>query len=68
MKSVSGVTACNKRLWDDKLGRLEMDVTYKGGSGDELIDGIFETMGQYKEIGKLDLVEQTGNNLNFKIK
>ncbi len=66
--SVNGVTTCNKRTWDAKMGRIEFDVTYKGGSGDDLLDGIFAAVEKVAELKGFDLEEQTGNNMNFRIK
>jgi hypothetical protein len=66
--SVNGVNSCNKRAWDAKMGRIEFDLAYKGGSGDELIDGIFSAVEKVPELKGFDLEEQTGNNLNFRIK
>lgn len=67
VESIPGVTNCVRRLWDAKLGRLELDVTYKGGSSEGLIDGIFDKAMDIPGFDNLDLEEQTGNNLNFRI-
>ena len=67
VESIPGVTGCVKRMWDANLKRLELDVTYKGGSADGLIDGIFEVSADIPGFENLDLEEQTGNNMNFKI-
>lgn len=68
MKGIAGVTTCNKRMWDADMGRLELDIAYKGGSGDELIDGIFAAVENIPGFENFDLEEQTGNNLNFTLK
>lgn len=68
VQNIPGVTSCTKRLWDAKLKRLELDVAFKGGSGDNLIDGIFEAVGIVPGFETFDLEEQTGNNINFRLK
>jgi hypothetical protein len=68
LKGVNGVSTCNQRTWDAKMGRLEYDVTYKGGDGNQLVDGIFTAVEKVPELKGFDLEEQTGNNLNFRIK
>lgn len=68
VEKISGVTSCNKRLWDAKLQRLELDLTYKGGTCESLIDAIFNAAGGIPGFENFDLEEQTGNNINFVIK
>lgn len=67
MQSIPGVTSCAKRMWDADLGRLEIDVAFKG-SGETLLDGIFDAVSMLKGFELFDLEEQTGNNMNFKLK
>jgi hypothetical protein len=66
--ALAGVTQCNRRQWDAKLGRLEVDLAFKGGSADDLVDAIFGIADAIPGFENLDLEEQTGNNLNFRIK
>ena len=67
VRSIAGVTSCDKRLWDAQLGRLEMDVSFKGNSED-LIDNIFEVAGTIPGFEAFDMETQTGNNISFKVK
>lgn len=66
--TLSGVTQCNRRQWDAKLGRLELDLAFKGGTADDLMDAIFDISGTIPGFGSFDLEEQTGNNITFRIK
>jgi len=63
LKRIGGVTHAKKRTWDEKLKRLEIDLTYKGNDVDELTYAIVEAMSA--EFPQLDLREAKGNNLNF---
>ncbi|MGA1196641.1 MAG: hypothetical protein ACO36I_09115 [Candidatus Latescibacterota bacterium] len=49
------------------MGRLEIDGAFKG-SGETLLDGIFDAVSMLKGFELFDLEEQTGNNMNFKLK
>lgn len=66
IKGVSGVTQAKKRTWDEKLKRLEIDVTYKDGGVDELTYAIVEALAP--SFPTLELREAKGNNLNFYLK
>jgi hypothetical protein len=66
VKGVSGVTQAKKRAWDEKLKRLEIDVTYKDGGVDELTYAIVEALAP--SFPTLELREAKGNNLNFYLK
>jgi hypothetical protein len=68
LKGFPGVTQCTRRMWDARMGRLEVDVAFKGGTADDLLDGIFELAEGIPGMENLDLEEQTGNNMNFRIK
>ncbi len=63
LKKIGGVTHAKKRTWDEKLKRLEIDLTYKGNDVDELTYAIVEAMSG--DFPQLDLREAKGNNLNF---
>lgn len=63
LKNIGGVTSAKKRTWDEKLRRLEIDLTYKGNDVDELTAAIVEAM--LPAFPQLDLREAKGNNLNF---
>lgn len=64
IKEISGVTSCEQRLWDKKLGRLELEINYKGG-GDTLVDELFTTVESLPGFENFDLQSQTGNDINF---
>ena len=66
LKSIGGVTHAKKRSWDEKLRRLEIDLTYKGNDVDELTYAIVEALSA--DFPQLDLREAKGNNLNFYLK
>jgi hypothetical protein len=66
VKGVTGVTAAKKRAWDEKLHRLEIDLTYKGNDVDELTYAIVEKLSP--AFPQLELREAKGNNLNFYLK
>lgn len=68
IKKIDGVTKCDERLWDDKLGRLEVDVMFKEGADGDLTDAIFDAVENIRGFEKFDLVNRVGNNLNFKMK
>jgi hypothetical protein len=64
VKGISGVSSCEQRLWDKKLGRLELEISYKGG-GDALVDELFTTAESLPGFENFDLQSQTGNDINF---
>ena len=64
VKEIPGVTGCEQRLWDKKLGRLELEINYKGG-GDELVDDLFSAAESLPGFENFDLQSKTGNNVNF---
>ncbi|MFA7332120.1 MAG: flagellar assembly protein T N-terminal domain-containing protein [Candidatus Delongbacteria bacterium] len=66
LKGIGGVTHAKKRSWDEKLHRLEIDLTYKGNDVDELTYAIVEALSP--AFPQLDLREAKGNNLNFYLK
>lgn len=66
LKNVAGVTHAKKRTWDEKLHRMEIDITYKGNDVDELTMAIVEELGPL--FPQLELREAKGNNLNFYLK
>lgn len=66
VKNISGVSQAKKRVWDEKLKRLEIDVTYKDGGVDELTYAIVEALAP--AFPNLELREAKGNNLNFYLK
>lgn len=66
VKGVAGVTQAKKRAWDEKLKRLELDVTFKDGGVDELTYAIVEALAP--TFPTLELREAKGNNLNFYLK
>lgn len=66
LKGITGVTHAKKRTWDEKLHRLEIDLTYKGNDVDELTYAIVEALSP--TFPQLDLREAKGNNLNFYLK
>ncbi len=68
LKGIPGVTNAVQRLWDAKLGRLEVDVTFKGGDAESLISGIFDNAYDIPGFDNFDLEQTQGNNLNFKVK
>ncbi len=68
IKSMGGVTHAKKRHWDEKLGRLEVDLTYRGGDGDDLTYAIVEAVMDLPGFENIDLRESKGNNLNFYLK
>lgn len=64
VKEISGVASCEQRLWDKKLGRLELEINYKGG-GDALVDELFGVVESLPGFENFDLQSQTGNDINF---
>lgn len=68
LKGVSGVTQARRRSWDEKLGRLEVALTYKGADADELTYAIVERLMDKPGFENLELRESKGNNLNFYLK
>ncbi|MCA9784626.1 MAG: hypothetical protein H6678_06755 [Candidatus Delongbacteria bacterium] len=65
LKGVGGVMQANKRLWDEKLQRMEIAVTFKGGTVDDLTDAILTMAMDLPGFENIDLRSATGNNLNF---
>ena len=68
LKTLPGVTNAVKRSWDAKLGRLEIDLTYRGGDSDALITGIFERAPEVPGFDNIQLDQAQGNNLVFRVK
>lgn len=64
-KGISGVTQANKRLYDEKLKRVEIAVTFKGGNVDDLTDKILTMAMAMPEFQNIDLRSAKGNNLDF---
>jgi hypothetical protein len=65
LKGISGVSQANKRLWDEKLKRMEIAVSYKGGTVDDLTDLILTMAMEMPEFANIDLRSAKGNNLDF---
>lgn len=67
-KGVGGVTQAKRRSWDEKLGRLEVDLTYKGADIDELTYALIEALMEDPAFANIEMREAKGNNLNFYLK
>lgn len=65
LKGISGVSQANKRLWDEKLKRMEIAVSYKGGTVDDLTDLVLTMAMEMPEFANIDLRSAKGNNLDF---
>ena len=68
LKGISGVTQAQRRTWDEALGRMEVDVTYKGGDVDELTFAIVEAVMDQPGFENIDMREAKGNNINLYLK
>jgi hypothetical protein len=68
IKNVSGVNSAKKRSWDESLGRLEVDLTYKGGDVDELTFAILEALMEKPAFENIELREAKGSNINLYLK
>ena len=64
VNNIAGVTGCEQRLWDKNLGRLELEINFKGG-GDDLVDKLFSAVESLPGFDNFDLQSQTGNDINF---
>ena len=64
VNNIAGVTGCEQCLWDKNLGRLELEINFKGG-GDDLVDKLFSAVESLPGFDNFDLQSQTGNDINF---
>lgn len=66
VKTMAGVASSVKRAWDGAAGRLELEVKFKG-SGDDLINAILDAVSPIPGFENIDIQDQSGSNINFKL-